>query len=153
MKKLILTTILAVIANISFSQELTIDKVDEFTGSTIKLTKYYKVGKRGSNVLYMSLRRVDDTYGIAFWSTLDQGCAGSTGNYTILLDSDNQTIKFDNDIADIDCADNGISVYVLTLEDADTFEIAKIRFAQSKSYDDFEYTGEYTLQQLIEAVK
>lgn len=153
MKKLILTMGFAALTAIGFGQELHMDKVDEFTGKSIKMTKSYKVGKRGSNTLYMSVRRVDDFHGIEFWSTSDQGCAGAVGNYVIFLNSAGESVKLDDDIVDIDCADNASSIYVLDTNQFSSFVISKIRFTQSDSYDDFEYSGEYTISQLIQSVQ
>jgi hypothetical protein len=153
MKHFILTTALVAMCATTFGQDFRINKVDEFTGDIVKLTTSYRVGKAGMNRLYMSTRRVDDQYGISFWSTLDQGCAGSNGNYVILLDSIGETIRLDTDLSDIDCSDQSISVYALDADEAINFNIAKIRFAQSDSYDDFEYEGEYTLQELIKILQ
>lgn len=153
MKQFILTMGMTALTAITFGQDLRMDEVDEFTNRTIKVTKSYKVGKRGLNSLYMSIRRVDDSYGIEFWSSLDQGCAGSNNNYTILLGDDGSNIEFKEDLSRIDCSDQASSVYVLDIDMFTHFNITKIRFAQSNSYDDFEYTGEYTIQELIGAVQ
>lgn len=153
MKKLFLTIGLAAITAVGFSQELILDEIDEFTGNIVKATKHYRVGKTSTNSLYMAARRVNDSYGIEFWSTADQGCAGAIGNYVILLGANGEKLKLEKDISDVDCADNASSVYVFDVEQDGGLVISKIRFAQSDSFDDFEYVGEYTLAQILGAVQ
>jgi len=153
MKQIILSLGLAFLSTISFSQELRMNQVDEFTGKTIKVTKSYSVGKVGSGKLFMSFRRVDDSYGVEFWSTTDQGCSGANDNYVIFLSDDGTTISLNKDLADIDCSDMASSVYMIDLADFENLNVSKIRFAQSDGYIDFVFESEYTVQDHLNAIK
>jgi hypothetical protein len=153
MKHFIAIILIGGFSTLGYSQELRINKVDEFTGNTIKVTASVKAGTRGNNKLYISTRRVNDAYALELWSTSDQGCGGAVGNYTILLSSDGESIKYSSDILDVDCSDTASSLYVMNIEELKDFDLSKIRFAQSETYDDFMFECEYTLQQLIKAVQ
>ena len=146
-------TIASIVALSATAQELALDKVDEFTGSTLKLTKNYLVGKYSASKLFIGFRRVDSSYGVSLWSTGDQGCAGAVGNYVIFLDANGNTIKLDDDISDVDCADMSTSVYVIDPAEFESFIPTKVRFAQSEGYLDYPFECEFTIQQLLTAIK
>jgi hypothetical protein len=146
-------TIATTVALSATAQELTLDKVDEFTGSTLKLTKDYTAGKSLGYKLFIGFRRVDSSYGVSLWSTGDQGCAGAVGNYAIFLDANGNTIKLDDDISDVDCADMASSVYVIDPSEFESFVPTKIRFAQSEGFIDYPFECEFTIQQLLTVIK
>jgi hypothetical protein len=134
------------------AQELQTDKVDEFTGDVKKITKTYEFAKGVSRVKgYVA--RIQDIHAIYMYSTLDMGCGGASGNYVIFLFEDGTNLKLDSDVADIDCADYATSIYVLDPKDFEGKVIKKIRFAQSESYDDCEWSGPYTVNELLQAVQ
>jgi len=153
MKHFIAIILMGGFSILSYSQNLRVEKVDEFTGNVIKVTESVKAGTRGNNKLYISVRRVNDSYALELWSTSDQGCGGAAGNYAILLSSDGENIKYSSDILDVDCSDTASSLYVINIEELKNFDVSKIRFAQSDTYDDFSYECEYTFQELIKAVE
>jgi hypothetical protein len=153
MKHFIAIILMGGFSVLGYSQNLRVDKVDEFTGNVVKVTESVKAGTRGTNRLYISVRRVNDSYALELWSSIDQGCGGASGNYTILLSSDGRNIKYSSDILDVDCSDTASSLYVMNIEELKNFDVSKIRFAQSDTYDDFSYQCKYTFQELIKAVQ
>lgn len=135
------------------AQSLIIDRIDEFDGDTVKVTKDYVVGKAAVSKLYCSVRRINSYYGISFWSTADQGCAGSGKNYVILMNAEGDKITLTEDIADIKCNNTAESLYVADPTDFVGFVVTRIRFAQSEGYLDFTVSGDYTIEQLFNTLK
>jgi hypothetical protein len=135
-----------------YAQELQTNKVDEFTGDVKKITKTYEFAKGVSRVKgYVA--RIQDLHAIYIYSTMDMGCGGARGNYVIFLFEDGTNLKLDNDVADIDCSDYATSIYVLDPSDFEGKVVKKIRFAQSDSYDDCEWSGPYTINELLKVVQ
>ena len=137
-------------------QELKKNEVDDFTGKTIKLTKTYFVAKGVTSLIAKAGRVKDaenDWYFLYVQPSLDLGCAGSRDSYIIIKFTDGSTIKY-QDKADVNCGDNPWSMYVIDPSDFKGKTIDKIRFKQSKLYDDCSTeSGTYTINQLLEALK
>ena len=152
MKKILFTFLAMLMVTSVFSQELRVNTVDEFTKTSKKITKTYTLAK-GVTTIKGYVGRFDSSYAFYAFPNLDLGCCGARGNYVIFLFEDGTSHKVDDDIAKIDCAAGSTSIYVIDPADFAGKVISKIRFAQSGSYDDCMWTGEYTLQQLIEATK
>jgi hypothetical protein len=150
MKQLFLSVALLA-SSIAFSQELKIDKVDDFTGSVVKKTKYYQIASDSYGALYVSLARVDDDNFIEFWTTSDLGCGGALGNYIILLYKDGSRKEFREDLLDISCEDRASSMYQVTLDDLQG--ATRVRIKQSEHYQDFQFDGVYTVLELFNAVQ
>ena len=150
MKQLFLSV--ALLASFSASsQDLKIDKVDDFTGSVVKKTKYYQIASDSYGALYVSLARVDDDNFIEFWTTSDLGCGGAVGNYIILLYKDGSRKEFREDLLDISCEDRPSSMYQITAEDIEG--ASRVRIKQSDHYQDFHFNGVYTVAELFNAVQ
>ena len=146
----------AILGILSFSlihaQELQVNEVDEFTGDVKKITKTYEFAKGVSRVKgYVA--RIQEVHAIYMYSTYDIGCGGAAGNYVIFLFEDGTNLKLDKDVAKIDCDDYAVSIYVLDPKDFEGKTIKKIRFAQSESYDNCEWSGPYTVNELLKAVQ
>ena len=152
MKKIIFLFLVTILTNSVFSQELRVNTVDEFTKTSKKITKTYVLAK-GLTTIRGYVGRFDSSYALYAYPNLDLGCCGARGNYVIFLFEDGTSHKLDNDIAKIDCSSGSTSIYIIDPADFAGKVITKIRFAQSGSYDDCMWTGEYTLQQLIDATK
>lgn len=158
-KLLLLVTVLAL--NLSSAQELSTNKVDDFTGKTIKKTKYYTAGN-GYGVLKTSfINIVNPEKGTSFYylkiypTRTDYGCAGSSKNYLTLLFDDGTKLELKNDVSEIDCADYSASAFILSdryVNEIKTKTVKKIRFSQSDGYADFNVYGTYTLSQQIKAL-
>ena len=152
MKKLILIMLMAALSSAAISQNLRVNEVDEFTGLTRKVTNFYEVAKNVGK-LSVSAYHIGDSYGIYCFSTSDLGCSGAIGNYIIFKFTDGTTLTLDDDIADIDCGDRAISIYELNPSSIEGKTIEKIRVSMSEYYDDRTPMGQYTIQQLFDAVK
>lgn len=151
MKKIVLTIGLAAISAMGFGQDLRKNETDEFTGDVKKITEFYPVAE-GVGTLKLSAFHIGTLTGFYCYSTADLGCCGTNSNYIIFKFSDNTTLKLDNDRADIDCSSGAISIYVLDPSQIENKTITKIRIQMSEYYDDLEVKGEYTIQQLFEAI-
>lgn len=152
MKRLFLTMGLAAITAVGFSQDLRIDEVDEFTGTLKKVTGFYEVAENVGK-LAVSAYHIGDVYGIYCFSTSDLGCCGANGNHLIFKFTDGSTLKLDKDISDVDCSERCVSIYRLSPSDIQGKTIEKIRVSMSDYYDDRTVMGQYTIQQLFDAVK
>ena len=156
MRNSILTLATLLFAFSMNGQELRVNTTDEFTGVTKRVTNNYKVAKSVTSI-YFSVGHFSDNTGdlYAFYahSTLDLGCAGASDNKMIFLFDDGTTLVLDDDISEIDCGDNPSSVFVFDPRDFEGKRVTKIRFEQSRLYADCEVTGEFTINQLIEAVQ
>lgn len=156
MKNLVLVAVTLISTSI-YSQELRVNKVDEFTGKSKMMTKDYKIGKSSIGSLVAFFARIDDNHSIGLYvNSKDFGCGGAKDNYVIFLFKDKTTLTLSDDILDIDCKDYAKSMYVLEhshIELLKTKEISKIRFRQSEGYVDFTASGIYTVKQLLESLK
>ena len=151
MKKVILTLIAVFALTVTNAQMLVINETDEFTGAVKKITKSYTIAK-GVSKLKIAVGQVDALLAFYLTPSLDLGCGGSRSNYVIFKFTDGTTVKYSEDVADIDCGDNATSIYVADKTDIEGKTIEKIRFSQSESYDDCTVGGEYTVNELITAV-
>lgn len=136
-----------------YAQELRVNKIDSFTGDTIRITKDYVIGKSGTGRLTVSLMRSNSHYAMSIATTHKQGCAGAVGNYVIFMNAQGEKVLLDNDAADIDCGDYAESFYVFKLEDLENFNPTSIRFSQSKGYVDYVVQGNYTFDQILNTLK
>jgi len=152
MKKILFSLLAMFMVTSAFSQELRVNTVDEFTKTSKKITKTYTLAK-GVTTIRGYVGRFDSSYALYAFPNLDLGCCGARDNYIIFLFEDGTSHKVDSDVAKIDCAAGSTSIYMIDPADFAGKVITKIRFAQSSSYDDCAWTGEFTLQQLIQATK
>ena len=157
MKHLLLIPLLFSTA-MTFGQNLTVNETDEFTGNEKRMTSYYEIGvaqvtSSMSYKLACATIRIDDAYAIDLWSSGDQGCAGAIGNYVIFLFDGGATLKLDDDLVDVECEERASSRYVIEPSEFEGKTLKRIRFAQSEGYIDYDFKGEFTMNQLIEAVK
>jgi len=152
MKKAFFSLLAMLTVTSVFSQELRVNTVDEFTKTSKKITKTYTLAK-GVTTIKGYVGRFDSSYAFYAFPNLDLGCCGASGNYVIFLFDDGTSHKLDSDVAKIDCTAGSTSIYMIDPADFAGKVITKIRFAQSGSYDDCTWTGEFTLQQLIGATK
>jgi hypothetical protein len=151
MKILFFSLMLSVLTLSATGQELWKNETDDFTGKTKKATESYKVGIGVSN-LYFMFCRVGETYFFYANSDSDLGCSGATGNYIILKFTDGTTLKLD-DIADVDCKGKTKSTFVFKPADLEGKEIEKIRFKQSKFFDDYTWQSKFFLVDYLNAIK
>ena len=152
MRNSILTLATLLFAFSMNGQELRVNETDEFTGVVKRITNSYKVAENITSI-YCSVGHIGNDYAFYVHSTLDLGCAGVRTNKIIFLFDDGTSLVLENDIARIDCGDNPSSVFVFHPEDFEGKTVTKIRFKQSRLYDDCEVTGLFTINQLIEAVQ
>jgi hypothetical protein len=152
--KLVLLVVTVLAFNLSNAQTLRVNEIDDFTGSTKKITKYYNIANGKGYLIKSSVIRLNTTYALFVKSNTDLGCAGAVGNYIIFKFVDGSTLKL-KDVASIDCKDDSNSTFLLTDTDLYKFEtpIEKIRFSRSELYLDATTTGTYSVSQLIKAVK
>ena len=158
MKKVLVLLVTVLAFNLSNAQELSVNKVDEFNGKTVKITKYYIAGTdygeiKTSFVKIVNPEKNTSYHYIKIYPTVkDFGCGGSSKNYLILLFDDGTKVKLDNDISDISCKDYSESTFVLQDDVVDAIKnktVKKIRFAQTEGYADYTVSGTYTLSQQI----
>ena len=152
MNKLFTLLLLCLVVTVN-AQELRVDKIDSFTGDTIRITKDYVIGKSGTGRLSVSLIRSNSLYAMSIGTTAKQGCAGAVGNYVIFMNDKGEKLLLDNDAADIDCGDFAESFYAFKLEDFENFNPTSIRFSQSKGYMDYVVQGTYTFSQILNSLK
>jgi hypothetical protein len=134
----------------SFGQELAVDRVDDFTGSIVRKTKYYKFGHTSYGAAHVAVARVDDDVFFEVWTTSDLGCGGAVGNYVTFLYGPGISKSFNEDLLDINCDNRASSMYLIS--DADVEGITKMRVKQSEHYQDFTFDGVYSLSELYDAV-
>ena len=152
--KLLLAVTMVLAFNLSNAQSLITNEVDEFTGSTKKMTKTYNIAEGKGYLIKATAIKIDNLYAIYISSNADLGCAGSSDNYVIFKFVDATTIKL-KDVSSIDCKDEAPSTFIIKKDDLYKFDkaIDKIRFKQSNLYLDANTTGTYSVSQLIKAVK
>lgn len=144
-------TALVALATATNAQDLILNQVDEFTGEAKKKTKYYQVGAEGGHKLYASIIRVDDVVALDLWSDVNQGCGGAVGNYVYFKYDAATALKLGDDIADIDCAERASSLFLI--ESSQVKGVTAIRLRQSEGYWDFNVSGDYSLEDLYNAVQ
>ena len=155
-----LKTVLAIILLATFSmnaQKLTTDIVDDFTGDVKKITRFYKVGKgkggiKNTKLMISAIRVGENALALWAYNPSISGFSGAVGNYIIFKFLDGTTLKIE-DSADIDCGDYAQSTFlIMDLTELIEKEIVAIRLSQ-QGYGDYEPTGDYTISDLIKAVK
>lgn len=151
MKRIILSVIVTLAFTFSNAQELRVNETDEFTGDSKRVTKTYKLANGNAGKLEVSAIKVGPITGIFVESTADLGCSGAKGNYIIFKFSDDTTLKLDDD-ADIECGDDAQSLFVVSPSDFRGKVVIKVRFNQSEYYDDCIPSGNWTFNELIDAV-
>lgn len=161
MKKVLVLLVAVLALNLSSAQELSINKTDEFTGKTIKTTKYYTAGNGYGEIKTSFIKIINSEkkesyhYVKIYPTTKDFGCAGSSKNYLTLLFDDGTKLELKDDVSDISCSDYSSSIFVLSEDNVTKLKnktVKKIRFAQSDGYADFNVYGSYTLAQQINAL-
>ena len=150
MKKAVLVLAMVALTFGMNAQKLDINEVDQFTGSTKKLTSYYNLAKTDVGIIRGSVIRIDNSRFLSVNFTAYLGCAGARSNYIMFLYADGSSVKLDNDFADIDCSDGSTSMYRIT--DLQTNGITHIRFKMSKYFTDGPVYGTYSLTDLMNAV-
>ena len=154
MKKVLLVLVAVLAFGTMSAQKMWKNEVDDFTGSTIKITNYYNIARTNVGLIEASVVRIDSFFYLKLKSTADLGCAGALGNYAIIIFTDGTKIKLNDDIADIECADSPSSMFSLDASSPIfTKAISKIRFKQSEFYTDGKTSGTYTLSQIIGVTK
>lgn len=136
-----------------FGQTLSIDKIDEFTGSITRKTEYYEIGKYSHYKLSCAAARVDDTVFLELWTTADQGCAGAVDNYVIFLFDNGETYRNDKDENRVNCDDRASCFYVVSAEDFMGLTTSRIRLKMSDGFIDYDWSGTYSIASLIAAVQ
>jgi hypothetical protein len=126
------------------SQELWLDEVDDFTGSVKKGTRSELIGNNGkaggSTIsIFFKVVRIDQHRGFKLHASANIGCAGAQSNFCMLKFSDDTVIRLEDE-ADIDCADDAKSTFVVTPELRLRIEAkdapVMIRLQQSDHYTD-----------------
>jgi hypothetical protein len=138
------------ISQISIGQDLikSTDKVDDFTGVRILSTNVITVAHaaaRGNlkfNLGRYILKDKYDRYALNIISSRDLGCSGSNSNYVHFLFLDGTSVKYDLDLAKIDCSDLNVSIYIVNKEDFENKQIIRVRFAKSNDFVDYTWTCE-----------
>ena len=132
------------IAVTSWSQELYLNEVDDFTGESKKATRREVVGDNNESgykkiSVSVSAIRLGDTHAFRLKSSSDLGCAGAHDNYAMLKFSDDAIIKLE-DASDIDCEDMAESTFIVNDELMARIEAkdapVMIRFKQADYYTD-----------------
>jgi hypothetical protein len=120
---------------------------DSFTGNKITKSEGASIGMDNSRkyVIHVTLRKVESKdehlYYLFVRSSLDLGCAGAIDNYIIIKFGDGETTTLNQDISKVNCS--GIRISTYRLDDKQVKLLAEnqingIRFAQSKSYADYD---------------
>ena len=130
--------------------ELWTNEIDEFTGNVKKSTKRQYIGGTSGASFY--LIRIADQYAMYIKSSArDIGCAGAADNYIIFLFEDGTMLRLDDDFTKVNCGDKPSSGYIIG---GVTFKpIKKIRLRQTEGSIDIDWTCEYSMQELIDALK
>jgi hypothetical protein len=146
----------------AMSQELLIDRVDDFTGEITKITAPFEIGESvqkhdAGNVIDILVVRISETYGLYVNTTSDIGCSGANGN-TIVFKFKDGTLLTLNDEASIDCSISSSSVFELNsanLKKLESNTIDMIRLSKSEGRIDVKVPldNKYTVKELIAAVK
>ncbi len=151
MKKVLLVLAVALLSTVTMNaQKLDVDEVDQFTGKTKKLTSFYNLAKSDVGMIRGSVIRINDSRFLSVTCTADLGCVGASDNYIIFLYADGSSVKLDDDFSDIDCSNEGNSMY--SIGNLKTEGITHIRLRMSKYYTDGAVYGTYSLTDLMNAV-
>lgn len=145
--------LLLCVANVTFSQSLTIDKVDDFTGDVTRKTEYYEIGRSSHGRLHCAAARIGDILLLELWTTADQGCGGAVDNYVHFLFEDGDSYRNDKDENKVNCDDRASCFYVITADNFAGETTKKIRFKMSNGYVDYDWSGSYSISSLIGAVQ
>ena len=154
MKKVLLVLVAVLAFGTLSAQKMWKNEVDEFTGSTVKITNYYNIATTSVGLIKASIARIDSFFYLKLKSTSDLGCAGARDNYVTIIFTDGTKITLDDDKSDIKCADSSSSMFSLD-KDSPLFTkaVSKVRFRQSKYYTDGKTSGTYTLAQMLGVTK
>ena len=147
-------TVLAIILLATFSmnsQGLKKDYVDEITGSRIKVTKIYEIGKGRRGELYAYATSVEGHIALSFFN-FGNLCAGAVGNYITFKFSDGTNLIIEDE-AEVSCKETASSWFRITdlKDELLNKEIVSIRFRQQYAKD-YKPSGDYTIQQIIELI-
>lgn len=137
------------ISQISIGQDLvkSTDKIDEFTEVRTLSTNVITVAHAAArgNLKFALGRYISkdkyDLYALNIISSRDLGCSGSNSNYVHFLFLDGTSVKYEKDLAKIDCSDLNVSIYVVNKKDFENRQIIRVRFAKSDDYVDYTWTG------------
>jgi len=149
--KYTITMLAVMLAATLNAQELSVDKVDEFTGSVTKITKPYTIAT-GTSTLRATWGRVGSTTFVGVSSSVDIGCAGALGNYMVLLFDDGTTLRLE-DMADIDCGEAPSGLFVINAQQLEGKTIDKVRLKFSEVYVDCVWECKYTLAEFLQVVQ
>lgn len=140
--------------------------VDEFTGNIKKESNIFVVGSTKPDINKYSINLIawlgktiakDTTqYFIKLRTPHDLGCSGSSKNYVMFKFLDDKVIRVENDIADIDCSKNAVSIFVLndeTLTKLKNIKLKSVRFSQSKFYSDYDVLISDCIIKTIETIE
>ena len=158
MKKVIVAISIALTTVMSANaQELSIDEVDAFTGKITKVTYQEQVGKGKEYSLYLIMARLTDVrekpiFSMIFKTNAGLGCAGSLEEYVMFKFTDGSVLRY-NGFGEVDCDKTAMSMFEINLNDFKDKTVEKIRLKRHKSLLDYDVEGEYTITQLINAVK
>tara|TARA_B110000879_G_C10850427_1_gene385160 strand:+ start:133 stop:597 length:465 start_codon:yes stop_codon:yes gene_type:complete len=153
--KTILIAITLMLGLTGFGQKvkMEVDKVDDMTGSTIKLTKSYKIASGFSRVWAVSLERQNDVKKIHIHINGYNGCSGTVDGKAIvkLQDGTNITLK---ETSKVDCGTYKVFTYLLPDEVINGGQnIDKIRIYTSSDYIEEVWAGKIPFTNLLNAVK
>lgn len=129
---------------------LTKKNVDEFTGNSYRIAKSFVIGsseiQQGelSNWLTAFFAKAEKDgikgYYLNFVPSAKLGCSGAKKNYAIIKLTNDNVIKLEEDLSDIDCGDRPRSMYKLNEEvliQLRKYNIKAIRFAQTEGFEDY----------------
>lgn len=140
--------------------EMEIDEIDEFSGKKKLKTETVSLGITppqhildgeaigGYNTLDASLAKItsgDSSNIYLYLSSFQLGCSGTSKNYLMLKFKDGEVLKFDKDLAEINCSrsvyDIPESIFYIdttSLRKILTKELSASRFCQSEGYIDID---------------
>ncbi len=157
MKKVVVAIAIALTTVISVNaQELYKNEVDDFTGATKRYTKEYNIAEGKGYKLSLQVANLSEEdyslFAMYFKTDGDLGCAGAVGEYVMFKFEDGSVLKYEG-VGDVNCGDNPTSMFQLHIDDFEGKTVQKIRLQRSDYFLDYEIEGEYTIKELIEAVK
>lgn len=151
MKQFFFFALAAISISVS-AQKLQTNEVDEFTGAHKRVTELELIGKSPMPA-HACIFNVDGMVGMYIFTLADIGCAGTSDGKITFLFTDNTKFTADVDHGDIDCSETAISIFVLDPKVFEGKTVAKFRLYRSSGYADYNWTGKYTMAQLLNAVK
>jgi hypothetical protein len=132
--------------------KLVADSIHPISGIQRK-TEIIHIGQTNSTRLELVAARATDWTGILVYPTSPLGCSGASGNYISFQFKDGSSLTLDNDLGFYKCSGTEKKVSVYDVNNIRFNPVVKVRFKQSEGFIELDWVCEYSMQEIIDALK